>query len=113
MRAPVDGVYSHGPCALPAGGVRVRLWAPLQPLIELVLDDDAPRAMTRGADGWHTLDVPDAEEGVHYGFRLPDGGIVPDPASRRQPNNVHGMSEWIDTARLEFGIPWQGRRWEE
>jgi len=107
------GVYSHGPCALPAGGVRFRLWAPSQERIELALDDAAPRAMTRGADGWHTVDVADATEGVHYGFRLADGGIVPDPASRRQPNNVHGMSEWIDTARLEFGIPWQGRRWEE
>jgi malto-oligosyltrehalose trehalohydrolase len=105
--------YSHGPCVLPAGGARFRLWAPSQPRIALVLDDEAPRDMQRGADGWHVLDVFEVDEGVHYGFQLPDGRIVPDPASRRQPNNVHGMSEWLDTARFEFGVRWPGRRWEE
>jgi malto-oligosyltrehalose trehalohydrolase len=107
------GAYSHGPCALPGGGVRFRLWAPSQPRIELVLEGDAPQPMIRAADGWHMLDVPETGEGVHYGFRLADGAIVPDPASRRQPNNVHGMSEWIDTARFEPGVAWQGRRWED
>jgi malto-oligosyltrehalose trehalohydrolase len=114
MRSAANpGVYSHGPCTLPAGGVRFRLWAPSQARVALVLDDDPPRAMRRGADGWHTFDALDAIEGVHYGFRLEDGRIVPDPASRRQPNNVHGMSEWVDTSRLDFGVPWQGRRWED
>ncbi|HTU66376.1 MAG TPA: malto-oligosyltrehalose trehalohydrolase [Steroidobacteraceae bacterium] len=105
--------YTHGPRALPHGGACFRLWAPSVPALGLVLDDGAPHPMQRGADGWHELEVPDAAEGVHYGFRLPDGRVVPDPASRRQPNNVHGLSEWIDTARLRFTVPWHGRRWEE
>ena len=109
----IAAVYSHGPCALVTGGVRFRLWAPSQERVHLVLDGEEPRDMVRNPDGWHVLDATDAADGVHYAFRLADGHVVPDPAARRQPNNVHGMSEWIDTSRFEFGIRWAGRRWED
>jgi malto-oligosyltrehalose trehalohydrolase len=113
MNAAAGVVYSHGPCVPAGGGVRFRRWAPSQPRVALVLGGDAPREMQRDADGWHVLEAADAADGTQYGFRLDDGHIVPDPASRSQPNNVHGMSEWIDTARFEFATRWAGRRWEE
>jgi malto-oligosyltrehalose trehalohydrolase len=109
----IPAVYSHGPCTLVTGGVRFRLWAPAQARVQLVLDGEAPRDMVRDPDGWHVLDASDADDGARYGFRLGDGHVVPDPASRRQPDNVHGTSEWIDTSRFEFGTRWTGRRWEE
>ncbi len=108
-----SSIYSHGPIALSGGGARFRLWAPSHAGVALVLDDAAPRRMSLLGDGWHGLDVPDAGEGAHYGFRLADGRVVPDPASRFQPDDVHGMSQWVDTARFRFEIPWQGRCWEE
>ncbi len=111
---PVTSViYSHGPIALSGGGARFRLWAPAQTEVALVLDAESPHRMSLLGDGWHGVDVPDVEQGAHYGFRLADGRVVPDPASRYQPNNVHGMSQWVDTARFRFEMPWRGRRWEE
>ncbi|PQO38742.1 malto-oligosyltrehalose trehalohydrolase [Blastopirellula marina] len=34
--------------------------------------------------------------GTRYWFRVPDGNPRPDPASRFQPDGVHGPSQWID-----------------
>jgi malto-oligosyltrehalose trehalohydrolase len=109
---PPSGAYAHGPSALPGGGAQFRLWAPSQEKIGLVLDETT-RPMRRQPEGWHVFDALDALEGMHYGFRLPDGRVVPDPASRYQPNNVHGLSQWVDTTQFQFLVQWQGRPWEE
>jgi maltooligosyltrehalose trehalohydrolase len=105
--------YSHGPRALPGGGAEFRLWAPAQAQIALVIEERAPLPMRAFDGGWHGIEMPDAAPGSRYGFRLGDGRVVPDPASRHQPDDVHGLSQWIDTASLEFATPWRGRRWEE
>ena len=40
--------------------------------------------------------------------------LVPDPASRLQPEDVHGPSEVVDPAAYAWSdAGWQGRRWEE
>jgi malto-oligosyltrehalose trehalohydrolase len=79
----------------------------------LIVDRETPLPMESHPGGWHTLDVPTAFNGAHYGFRLGNGRVVPDPASRFQPNNVHGESQWIDSGAFRFEAPWTGRRWEE
>ena len=64
--------------------------------------------------GWHELTVPHARPGDRYEFVLPDGKHVPDPASRYQPEDVHGPSEVIDPAAYDWKIAnWRGRRWHE
>ena len=63
--------------------------------------------------GWHELHVPQACAGTRYRFVLPDGTRVPDPASRFQPDDVHGCSEVIDPAGYEWNAPWAGRAWHE
>ena len=96
------------------GGVRFRIWAPKHQQIGLVLDEGPTYPMRSLAGGWHELVVAEAGAGTRYRFALPDGLRVPDPASRYQPDDVHGPSEVIDPAGFEWtdGL-WKGRPWEE
>jgi maltooligosyltrehalose trehalohydrolase len=105
------------PCGaeLTADGVRFRLWAPDANAVSLRLEAAGAVAlpMTCEADGWFSLQTPLAGPGVRYRY-LVDGLAVPDPASRHQPEGVHGPSEVIDPgAYLWSDLGWRGRRWEE
>jgi malto-oligosyltrehalose trehalohydrolase len=97
------------------GSVRFSLWAPSHSEIGLRLDTEAePRHMRRLDGGWHELTTDTARPGTRYLFVLPDGTNVPDPASRFQPNDVHGASEVIDpTNHVWTDTSWRGRPWEE
>ncbi|MGU3496079.1 malto-oligosyltrehalose trehalohydrolase [Xanthobacteraceae bacterium A53D] len=95
-------------------GVHFRLWAPDVERIDLVLKDGPVLEMAREAGGWHHLVTDLASPGTRYAFRLPDGLEVPDPASRHQPDDVHGPSEVIDPAAYEWRDDgWRGRPWHE
>ncbi|MBI4183528.1 MAG: malto-oligosyltrehalose trehalohydrolase [Proteobacteria bacterium] len=99
------------------GGVRFRLWAPEARALDLLIEGPGPaRALAMRPDpgGWFTLAVAEAGPGTRYRFR-PDGGLaVPDPASRFQPDDVHGASEVIDPAAFDWSDgAWRGRPWEE
>jgi malto-oligosyltrehalose trehalohydrolase len=106
---------SHGPRLLPQGGVDFRLWAPLHDRIQLMLDGaGAPMALLPRGGGWHGLEVLSAGPGTRYRFRLPDGLEVSDPASRFQPDDVHGPSEIVDPAAYAWAdAGWTGRPWHE
>lgn len=94
------------------GGVRFRLWAPLVEKVALVLHG-RDLDMVPQPRGWFELEVADARPGSRYGFRLPDGTVVPDPASRYQPDDVDGLSEVIDPLAFEWtDRGWPGRVWE-
>jgi malto-oligosyltrehalose trehalohydrolase/4-alpha-glucanotransferase len=94
------------------GRVRFRLWAPHRKvLIEL---DGVTVGMTALGEGWHELVTDRAGPRTKYRFILPDGLRVPDPASRYQPEDVHGPSEVIDPAAYAWrDTNWTGRPWEE
>lgn len=88
-----------------------RLWAPRQAAVSLVLGGGRPLPMRPEKGGWFTL-THAAAPGARYAFQLADGTLVPDPASRFQPEDAHGPSEivadgfvWSD--RRWRGIPWQ------
>jgi malto-oligosyltrehalose trehalohydrolase len=110
--APPPG-YTHGPAPLPRGGAAFRLWAPAQSRVALVIDGQEPQAMQALAGGWHLCELSEVAAGARYGFRLQDGRVVPDPASRHQPDDVHGLSQWVDTRNFRFEVPWTSRAWEE
>jgi len=59
------------------------------------------------ADGTHTGEVPGARAGDRYGISLDGGAPLPDPASRFQPEGVHGPSEIVDPGRF----PWTDDGW--
>jgi malto-oligosyltrehalose trehalohydrolase len=97
------------------GRVRFRLWAPSHASLGLELDDGAGMfAMLRDDEGWHELITRAARPGTRYRFVLPDGLRVPDPASRFQPQDVHGASEVVDPAAYAWtDAGWAGRPWEQ
>ncbi|MGH7115644.1 MAG: malto-oligosyltrehalose trehalohydrolase [Stellaceae bacterium] len=100
---------------LAAGGVRFRLWAPRAQAVSLQLE--GPRssviAMDRQAEGWFAATSKLARPGTRYRY-LVDGESFPDPASRSQPEGVHGPSEVVDPAAYEWSDDgWGGRPWEE
>ena len=102
--------YQFGP-RIGADGVTFRLWAPAADRVDLVLAE--AHAMRRQGDGWYRLTVPEAGPSTHYRFRI-DGELdVPDPASRYQPDDVHGPSEVIDEAFEWQARDWRGRPWHE
>ncbi|MCB5177369.1 malto-oligosyltrehalose trehalohydrolase [Microvirga lenta] len=94
-------------------GVRFALWAPTAQEVALVLDG-AERPLTQEDGGWHRLTVPEARAGSRYAFRIDGGLVVPDPASRFQPDDVHRESVVVDPAAYTWSDgSWTGRPWEE
>ena len=64
--------------------------------------------------GWRRVVVPEARAGSRYGFRIDGDLVVPDPASRFQPDDVHGLSLVVDPASYGWSDDsWKGRPWEE
>ncbi len=99
----------------PDAQVRFRLFAPAAQTVRLTLENHPePLPMTADGNGWFSLTTPDAHPGSLYRFLLPDGSAVPDPASRFQPEDVHGPSEVIDPSTYTWNdAAWTGRPWEQ
>ncbi len=117
------GRWRHGAVRLETGAWRFRVWAPRAERVELRLfeptDPTAGRWRPWLADGGGRLEkleaqdggyyegiVEDASAGVRYFWQV-DGQDLPDPASRFQPEGVHGPSETVDP---EFD--WEDADWE-
>ena len=95
-------------------GVRFRLWAPGCDEVAVVLEAAGQALpMRRQAGGFFEAFVQGAGAGTLYRYRLPDGLMVPDPASRFQPHDVHGPSEVIDPTAYRWSESWSGRPWHE
>jgi maltooligosyltrehalose trehalohydrolase len=96
------------------GGVRFRLWAPDAKDVALALDGLGERAMHPMGQGWLEAFVPEAKAGSRYRYRIGGDLLVPDPASRHQPDDVHGASEVVDPAAYDWpDDDWRGRPWDE
>ena len=94
------------------GAVRFRLWAPGAQSVALVLEgEEINQPLHPKEEGWFELLTPLARVGNRYYFVLADGTRVPDPASRFQPEDVHGPSEVIDpSSYLWADDGWEGGR---
>ncbi|MFL5167077.1 MAG: alpha-amylase family glycosyl hydrolase, partial [Microvirga sp.] len=94
-------------------GVRFALWAPTAREVALVLGDK-PHAMPAAESGWRRLTVPTARAGDRYRYRIDGGLMVPDPASRFQPDDITGPSRVVDARAFDWSDgDWTGRPWEE
>ena len=106
-----------GAAVLDDGGVRFRLWAPAARGVELRLetaDQAAVLPMQAQADGWYERLSARAAAGSRYRFCVEGDLLVPDPASRCNPDDVHGASEVIDPLAYEWHDgDWRGRSWDE
>jgi 1,4-alpha-glucan branching enzyme len=91
-----------------------RLWAPLQERVTLRIEGEHPIVMCREKGGWHVVRISHGLPGARYSFMLANGLVVPDPASRHQPDDVHGPSELVDLHypwKLLNGMVVHGKRW--
>ena len=89
-------------------GVHFRVWAPRARLAEVVLAQDGfAVALAPEPEGYHAGVVETATTGTQYHFRLDGGQLLPDPASRFQPEGPHGPSRVIDPATF----PWTDDAW--
>ncbi|HEY9198834.1 MAG TPA: malto-oligosyltrehalose trehalohydrolase [Gammaproteobacteria bacterium] len=104
------------------GHVRFRLWAPAARRVDVCIgdrpgDSDTGRItvpMTPEPGGWFGCTTALARIGTRYRYRIDGGDQVPDPASRFQPDDVHGPSEVIDPHAWSWrDTAWRGRPWEE
>jgi maltooligosyltrehalose trehalohydrolase len=94
-------------------GVRFALWAPTAREVALVLDG-REHPMPDEGGGWRRRVEPEARAGSRYAYRIDGGLVVPDPASRFQPEDVHHASAVIDPRAYAWSdAGWTGRAWEE
>lgn len=92
----------------PAGQCGFLLWAPRMENVELhfVGPQESIVAMERLEHGYFKAVVDRVEPGARYVYRLDDKMERPDPASRFQPDGVHGPSEVVDPR-----FSWQDGAW--
>jgi maltooligosyltrehalose trehalohydrolase len=99
------------PGARVAGGrTHFRVWAPAHERVDLAIEGGARLEMAPRDHGWHEVSLEGEHHGMQYRYAL-DGGdrALPDPASRWQPDGVHGPSAVVD-ARFEWTDDgWRGR----
>jgi maltooligosyltrehalose trehalohydrolase len=94
------------------GAVGFRVWAPERSRVEVCVETPgrgAVHPMRRLADGFHEALVPGLGPGDLYRYRLDGEGPFPDPASRFQPEGVHGPSEVVDPGAFAWSdVGWPG-----
>ena len=100
-----------------AGEVRFRLWAPAARQVDVILYDSGgtqPLAMRSLPGGWFELETAAARAGSRYRYRLDGVREVADPASRCNPEGVHGPSEVIDPCAFAWDDAlWRAPPWPE
>src|SRR4029453_13424164 len=88
---------------------RFVVWAPRRSSVALIIKkvgEDTPVKITMERDeaGWWRPAEPLPNDGIgefDYGYVLDDSdSVLPDPRSRRQPDDVHGWSRPFDPREL-------------
>lgn len=99
------------------GTALFRLWAPAAQRVDLVRvggPQAGDHAMQSLAGGWFELAAEHADANARYAFRIDGGAAVPDPASRCNPDDVHGPSVLTDPLAFDWSDDaWRGRPWHE
>jgi maltooligosyltrehalose trehalohydrolase len=98
------------------GTTHFSVWAPKPRQIALALEDahgdTRDIALTRDRAGYATASVPGVAAGQRYQYRI-DGQLLPDPASRWQPDGPSGPSAVDDPLRFRWtDSHWRGVRLE-
>ena len=90
------------------------LWAPNTRSVSLhLLHSGELLTMASLSRGYFRRTVENLEPGTRYFFQLDDARKLPDPASRFQPEGVHGPSEVVDLNQFQWTDQnWQGRTLE-
>ena len=97
------------------GAVRFRLWAPAARRVALCIEGaSAPLPLTGSDDGWFELATRAVAAGGRYRYLIDGEILVPDPASRSNPDDVEGPSAVVDPFDIDWSDgDWIGRPWHE
>jgi maltooligosyltrehalose trehalohydrolase len=91
-----------------------RVWAPLIEAVGVrLIGSDRLIPMEKTGRGYHEATVEDVSPGVLYLFDLGQDKQRPDPASRFQPQGVHGPSALVDPQFHWDGAQYPGTRLED
>jgi malto-oligosyltrehalose trehalohydrolase len=94
-------------------GVRFGLWAPSARSVDIEVDGRVA-SMRPAGNGWYEHDEAGAAAGMLYRFRIDGELFIPDPASRFNPDDVHGASAVVDPRAFAWTDgDWRGRPWHE
>jgi maltooligosyltrehalose trehalohydrolase len=94
--------------AVPAAdGVTFTVWAPEQRSLRLVIEGRGERDLERDDEGYFTLHAADARTGDRYWFRMDNGTLRPDPATRFQPDGPLNASMIVDSRTYR----WRDSEW--
>src|SRR5256712_8555249 len=96
------GASLHLGAAVRDDGVVFRAWAPRCRTLDVVIEGRRPLAMSRQDDGLFEAVVAGPRPGTPDQYRLDGERYRPDPASRFQPEGVHGPSMAVNTG----SFPW-------
>ncbi|MFO1430814.1 MAG: glycogen debranching protein GlgX [Candidatus Competibacteraceae bacterium] len=107
-----------GAQVLEGGRIRFRLWAPVAERVEVLLEGAGGGAiilpMEAREGNWYELTTDRAKVGDFYRYRINGVRKVPDPASRYNPQGVHGPSQILEPGQFVWNDRnWRGRPWEE
>jgi maltooligosyltrehalose trehalohydrolase len=101
-------------------GVAFRVWAPAHSRVTVQVDDDSAdargtaRELSPEGGGYFGASFGDLAAGARYAYVLDGEGPFPDPASRFQPDGVHGFSQVVDPAQFRWSdAAWKGRSLDE
>ena len=83
------------------------LWAPQAQQVSLLLEDQAPLDLKALSHGYWQITLDQIEPGSRYRYQIDQGPALPDPASRYQPEGVHGPSAVVKPEAFD----WQDDHW--
>ncbi|MDD1015142.1 malto-oligosyltrehalose trehalohydrolase [Pseudomonas sp. TNT2022 ID1025] len=96
-----------------SNSARFALWAPDAQRVDVEFTTGRRQPLPAQADGWFVGKLP-CTACERYRYRLDGKLVVADPASRYQPEGVHGPSALVDPAAYRWQQPnWQGRPWHQ
>ncbi len=105
-RTSLERRYPFG-AELADGGAHLRLWAPACRRLEAVFEDGPAFELSGEPGGWFSGYCEGRRAGERYRLRLDGEELLPDPASRFQPEGPHGPSELVDPR----AFPWTDGGW--
>jgi maltooligosyltrehalose trehalohydrolase len=101
-------ISALGATPLPTKGYRFVAWAPAEKALSVHLvsgsngNGDMLVPMRKNESGYFSAEIDDVKPDARYFFRFEDGRERPDPASRFQPEGVHGPSQVVELDAFQW-----------
>jgi maltooligosyltrehalose trehalohydrolase len=104
--------YSYpevGALSVERGFTAFTVWAPFSKSVHLILHtSEKIFPMIRDDRGYWSITCDKIKEGTLYSFQLDHNKVLPDPASRSQPQGVHGPSAVVNKNYSWTDYQWPG-----